>query len=94
MPRFFFDLINGDRVERDRSGVPFATPSEARRSAMEFLAEVARDRSQMTRQSLTLRIRDEHGRELYECSLKTEARDLGHEKRGGSQSSSFVPQGK
>lgn len=78
MPRYFFDMIGEGRTERDRSGVNFDSVGDARRSAMQFLAETAKEGCRSMRSGYTLRIRDEAGDDLAECSLRMEARELPH----------------
>ena len=70
MPRYFFDLDDGERVTRDGEGTECSDPQAARAQALQMLGEIAKaemrddDRSQQR-----IHIRDESGTTAFTVSL-------------------------
>ena len=73
MPRFFFDLYDGDELARDTEGFELQ-PEEARKQAIASLAEIAQDEMpDGDERDFTVRVRDEDGHVIFEATLSLRA---------------------
>lgn len=72
--RYFFDIDDGYESMRDEIGYECAR-EEVREQAIAVLPDIARDHlPNGDHQSMTVRVRDEAGRYLFEASLEFKAR--------------------
>jgi hypothetical protein len=70
MPRYYFDLINGDGLTPDDDGQVFETREEVRDEAVRILPDIARDEMPDGGDvSITVKVRDEAGRHIFEATL-------------------------
>ncbi len=72
MPRYFFDIHDGERLYRDAEGSDCASLDEVRLEAMQSLPEVARHRIALRdedRQAFTVLVRDEQHNVIYSATL-------------------------
>ena len=71
MPRYFFDIADGDRVFRDAEGSELPDDAAAKREGKQALADMGRDIIPVggSDTNLSVVIRDEHGREVASMSL-------------------------
>jgi hypothetical protein len=68
MPRFFFQLSDGDTF-RDDGESPCSTLEEAKEFARSVAAELGRNRSPEEIADLSIRVTDENGREVFKTKL-------------------------
>jgi len=58
LTRYFFDLTNGERHEPDEIGIEFDQVSEARRAAINGMADIVREEMRAgSRRRLSMRVR-------------------------------------
>ncbi|TPM25576.1 hypothetical protein [Mesorhizobium sp. B2-3-4] len=70
MPRYFLDLYNGDGLTVDDHGQVFETRDRLRREAILILPDIVRDEMiENERTAITVKVRDESGRQIFEASL-------------------------
>ena len=70
MPKYFFDINNGDGLTRDEDGAEFAFLDEVRDAAIRVLPDIARDvLPDSGRRVLSVRVRDEDDRYVFHASL-------------------------
>jgi hypothetical protein len=70
MPRFYFDISDGERAQRDADGMEMADLKEARNKALETLGEMARDElPDGDHRKFAIRIRDASGKARLLTSL-------------------------
>lgn len=71
MPRYFFDIHDTGKVEKDDMGTEFATPEEACDAAMQFLPDVAREKMPKSdnQHLFAVLVTDEGGRPIYFATL-------------------------
>ncbi|MGX5826640.1 DUF6894 family protein [Mesorhizobium sp. 43Arga] len=70
MPRYYFDLYNGDGLTVDDDGQVFETRERLRSEAMRILPDIVRDEMlQGDHTAITVKVRDEGGRQIFEASL-------------------------
>jgi hypothetical protein len=70
MPRYYFDIDDGDRVIPDAEGTEMATVQEARAKALHMLGDIAKTEMQDdNRSQQRIRIRDESGHAVLTVSL-------------------------
>ncbi len=71
MPRYYFDTDGSDRFKRDVIGQDLDGPETARQSALEALADMARDAlpEDGDKRLMTVRVRDAAGRSILKASL-------------------------
>ncbi|MFD1982408.1 DUF6894 family protein [Mesorhizobium newzealandense] len=70
MPRYYLDLYNGDGLTVDREGQVFDTRERLRREAIRILPDIVRDEIlEADRTAITVKVRDEDGRQVFEASL-------------------------
>jgi hypothetical protein len=70
MPKFYFDINDGTGDAHDDEGCELKNKSEARNSAMEVLASVARDlESDSNDQAITASVRDHTDKVIFEAKL-------------------------
>ena len=68
MPRYFFDVIEGDVTDADEEGVVCADRDVARAEALRLASEIAAEGSG-TEQNLVIRVRPEGGGEALSVRL-------------------------
>jgi hypothetical protein len=70
MPRFFFDIDDGERRTRDDVGLDFADAQNARDKAVSALPDIARDVMPDGQQrDFFVTMRDDSGRPIFKASL-------------------------
>ena len=71
MPRFYFDVDDGDKLYRDEIGSELASVQAARDEASRAVAELARDYlpSADPQKNITMWVRNEDGSALLSLSL-------------------------
>jgi hypothetical protein len=70
MPRFFFDIDDGDRTYRDDEGLDFPNAEAARDNAVSALPDIARDAMpDGERRDFLVTMRDESGTPIFRASL-------------------------
>ncbi len=70
MPRYFFDIHDGEKLECDRSGLVLHDLREARTEAVRALPEIVRDvLPDGERRTVSVVIRCEDGNALFRASL-------------------------
>jgi hypothetical protein len=70
MPRYFFDIDDGERFTRDDQGLDCAGPEAMREAAIGVLPNIARDElPDGDRHDFTVKVRDEGGRYLFQATL-------------------------
>ncbi|TPK05254.1 hypothetical protein FJ872_26300 [Mesorhizobium sp. B2-5-9] len=70
MPRYFLDLYNGDGLTVDGHGQVFDSRERLRREAILILPDIIRDEMiENDRTAITVKVRDESGRHVFEASL-------------------------
>jgi hypothetical protein len=70
VPRFYFDIDDGDRSIDDDEGLVFADIMAARAQAIAVLPEIARDHvGTSDRQDFVSVVRDERGRPVFRAKL-------------------------
>jgi len=67
MPRYFFDMQDGPKTAYDNEGVNLANVRDARREAIETLAQIARDELPLGRdpRSLAIHVADSRHRGIF-----------------------------
>ena len=81
MPRFYFDVRDGENISRDDKGLDFPSLERAQHQAAQALGEWVRFASPSgTGRQMTVEIRDEAGKLLVRMSLKYEVE---HHSLGG-----------
>lgn len=74
MPRYYFDLYNGDDLVADEEGQVMETRERVRDEAVRILPEIARDEMpDGDCLSIAVRVKDETGRYIFEVSLSMKA---------------------
>jgi hypothetical protein len=74
MPRFFFDIDDGERIHRDDEGLDFANAELARDNAVSALPDIARDvMPDGQRRDFIVTMRDESGTPMFRASLSLRA---------------------
>ena len=77
MPRYFFDMQDGDRFVPDEVGVVFPDIESARDQATRTLAEIARDTFPGTfRREIAVEVKDDARAPLLHARLTFELRKL------------------
>jgi hypothetical protein len=75
MPRFFFDIDDGERQSRDREGTEMRSPEEARRAAIGILPDIAREElPDGNRRTFVCRVRDQSDALIFTATLSLDAR--------------------
>jgi hypothetical protein len=70
MARYFFDLVDGTKVDRDHIGLEFQDLAEAREAAADALGDVTREvLPDGARRHLVMKVRDTAGNYVHECSV-------------------------
>jgi hypothetical protein len=78
MPRFFFDIDDGDRTYRDDEGLNFSNAKSARDNAVSALPDIARDAMpDEERRDFMVTMRDESGKPIFRASLTLRTEWLG-----------------
>ena len=81
MPRFYFDVRDGENISRDEKALDFPSLEQAQYQAAHALGEWVRFASTSpTARQITVEIRDETRKLLLRMSLKLEVE---HQKEGG-----------
>ena len=74
MPRYYFDVFDGDHIAQDDSGIDFRDEDEAAEQAVAALPEMAHDELQDGPQrDFWVRVRDESGTCIFVADLKFKA---------------------
>lgn len=77
--RYFFDILEPSGETRDSDGMRLGTPEEMRRQARRILARIAADEPYADDViALSLRVRDEEDREVYNLCLSIKGRRRYH----------------
>ncbi|MFC0408776.1 DUF6894 family protein [Roseomonas elaeocarpi] len=75
MPKFFFDIHDGEHYRRDQEGSELTDGEAARREALAVLPDIARDRSPGdNRRDFIVDVRDETDRLVFTATLSLMAR--------------------
>ena len=70
MPRYYFDLLDGEQLTRDEVGVELDADATARNAAANVFTDLAREAgSAGTSQSVLVRVRDQSGDTLLEVAV-------------------------
>jgi hypothetical protein len=78
MPRFYFDIDDGERRSRDNEGTELAGPEDARREAIGVLPDIAREElPDGNRRTFACRVRDESDTVIFLATLSLEAEWIG-----------------
>jgi hypothetical protein len=96
MPRYVFEIHNGEQLTRDEISLDFADEKTLREAAIQLLPKVALDElSDVGEWALVLNVRDGTGRQIFKATLlfssswATEDQQTGSDKpQGGSEGSS------
>ena len=77
MPRFYFDVLDGDALARDDTGLEFPNQDAAEDEAARAIADIGRDSLPKRRGSeLCVRVRDANGRLALIVTLSMTTRRL------------------
>ncbi len=77
MPRFYFDIRDGDRTTLDSDGVEFPTLDAAHTDLMDGLAEITRDiMPDGTYREIIGEVRDEGGKPVLRATIAVKAERL------------------
>lgn len=71
MPRFFFDLLIDSRLLPDPGGMPFPSRAAAMAVADKLARHLTLNRTELRDSSSCVRVRNEHGEEVYRCPIDT-----------------------
>jgi hypothetical protein len=86
MPKYFFDIHDGEHATVDNAGIDCADRKQVRSEAIQALPDIARDiLPDGDNHSFSVRVRDDAGRYVFEASLTLIARWLDEEAGGHSQ---------
>lgn len=78
MARYFFDIVDGTTIDKDATGTEFGDLSEARTAAADALGDMTREAlPNGSRRHLVMRVRDEAGTFVHECTVDFNAHDVG-----------------
>ncbi len=79
MPRFYFDIDDGELATRDDRGVEFDGAEAAAHAAVEVLPDLARDTlpDGRDRRAFVVEVRDGGGRRLFRATLAFAAERIG-----------------
>ena len=73
MPRFYFDVREGDRLTRDDNGLELDNLDAAERAAAEGAAEIGRDcLPKGNARDVTVEVRNERGRQVLSVRVAIE----------------------
>ena len=74
MPRFYFDIADGENSVRDTDGIDLSGLDEARKEALRVLPDVAREvMPDGDNRNIVARVRDESGRFVFQATLSLTA---------------------
>ena len=77
MPRFYFDVRNGDRFTQDRDGLDLPDLREARKDASQALAEMVKDAMpDGDHRTMAIEVRGEDKRPLFKVQITFEVEGL------------------
>lgn len=77
MPRYYFDIHDGDHLSSDQDGLDCPTPDNMRDEAISVLPGIARDMlPDGDRKNFWVEVRDDKGRHVFRASLKLTAKWL------------------
>jgi hypothetical protein len=74
VPRFYFDVSDGDRVTRDNDGLELASLEAAEREAKRGAAEMGRDTLPKDCPELSVQVRDERGERVLTVTVSMTVR--------------------
>jgi hypothetical protein len=69
MPRFYFDVLDGDRLVRDDDGLELASLEAAEREAKRGAADRGRDSLPKDCPEMSVQVRDEHGERVLTLTV-------------------------
>ena len=70
MPKYFFDIYDGEQQIRDDTGVDLSGPDAARDAAIGVLPNIARDElPDGDKREFVAVVRDESGRKIFRAAL-------------------------
>jgi hypothetical protein len=76
MARYFFDLVDGVKLDRDDVGLEFYRLSDVRAAAADALADIVRELlPDGPRRHLVIQVRDANGSYIHECRFDFSAQD-------------------
>ncbi|WP_404861876.1 DUF6894 family protein [Georhizobium sp. MAB10] len=76
MARYFFDLVDGGKTDKDDVGLEFEHLADARAAAADALGDVTREvLPNGARRHLVMKVRDIAGNYVHECSVDFNASD-------------------
>jgi len=74
MPRYFFDVFDGEKLVRDETGIELAGLEEVRIAAIDALPDIARDElPDGDQRQFWVQARDEENRVVFKASLDFKA---------------------
>jgi hypothetical protein len=73
VPRFYFDMREGDRFTRDETGIELGSLDAAEYEAARGAAEIGRDQlPKGDARDITIEVRDEHGQQVVTVRVSME----------------------
>jgi hypothetical protein len=70
MPRYFFDVNDGNSFTADADGLEFGTREDIRRAALAALPDMAREALPLRdSDAMWVRVRDADGRDIYRVTM-------------------------
>ena len=83
MPRYFFDVFDGEKLTRDEIGIELAGLEQVRIAAIDALPDIARDELPNGDQRLfSVEARDQENRVVFKASLNFKAEWADHTPKG------------
>ncbi len=76
MPRYHFDMLDGDTFIPDETGIELLGVELARAEAARSLADKVRDLPTAAPRQITVEVSDGEGRPIFRASLYAEIEDL------------------
>jgi hypothetical protein len=77
VPRFYFDVREGDSVTRDTDGLEFNSLNAAEYEAARAVAEIGReDLPKGKAREVTVKVRDEHGQQVLTVAVAMTVRRM------------------
>lgn len=77
MARYFFDLLDGVRVDRDETGIECQDIADARAAAADALGDLTREAlPDGSRIHFIMKVRDPSDRYVHQCAINFTADDI------------------
>lgn len=77
MARYFFDLVDGMKVDRDDIGLEFESLANARDAAADALGDLTREvLPDGSHRHLVMKVRDSGGTYVHQCTVDFNAEDV------------------